>query len=42
MVLADPVISPTTTPMPAVVAHLRVSGAPIIDGPIERTGALAR
>jgi catechol 2,3-dioxygenase-like lactoylglutathione lyase family enzyme len=26
--------------MPAVVAHLRASGVPIIDGPVKRTGAL--
>jgi catechol 2,3-dioxygenase-like lactoylglutathione lyase family enzyme len=30
----------TTTPMEAVVAHLRASSAPIIDGPVTRTGAL--
>jgi catechol 2,3-dioxygenase-like lactoylglutathione lyase family enzyme len=30
----------STTPMPAVVAHLRASGVPIIDGPVKRAGAL--
>jgi catechol 2,3-dioxygenase-like lactoylglutathione lyase family enzyme len=30
----------TTTPMPAVVAHLKTCDVAIIDGPVKRTGAL--
>ena len=29
----------TTTPMPAVIAHLRTHGVEIIEGPVRRTGA---
>jgi catechol 2,3-dioxygenase-like lactoylglutathione lyase family enzyme len=30
----------TTTPIESVVTHLKASGVSIIDGPVERTGAL--
>ena len=32
----------TRTPIEAVVAHLQASGVPILEGPVERTGARAR
>lgn len=32
----------TRTPIDAVVAHLQASGVPILEGPVERTGARAR
>ncbi len=32
----------TTTPLPAVIAHLEASGVPIIEGPVVRTGAVGK
>lgn len=32
----------TRTPIDAVVTHLQASGVPILEGPVERTGARAR
>lgn len=30
----------TTTPLPEVEAHLRACGVPIVEGPVQRTGAM--